>query len=80
MEVKNVLTNEQLEERMINLCKSNWKIEKMLDGLNVISPKDAIDNWFVATRPQLLKLLKIRENTDYKFVYHALTGEELIKK
>lgn len=72
MEIKEVLSNKELEKRFKKLCKSNWKIENMADGLDTVGAKETIDKWFAASRPMLLKMLKIEENKDYKFVYHEL--------
>jgi len=74
MDIKNVLTNEQLEIKFTNLCKTNWKIEKMTDGLifNGAGAKSIIDNWYEASRQELLSMLNIKEDENYKFVYHEI--------
>lgn len=69
MVIKNVVSNEVLKERLTGLCKSNWKIKKMAENLSG-SAKDVIDNWWDASRPNLLKMLNIVESEDYPFVYH----------
>ena len=70
MDIKNVLTNEELESKFLNLCESNRKVKIMAKGLS-FSGKAIIDNWFAATRPKLLDLLEIQENEDYPLVYHS---------
>ena len=69
---ENVLTDEQLEIKFSELCKTNWKIEKMADSLNVTGAKNIIDNWHKASRQQLLSMLNIKEDENYKFVYHEI--------
>lgn len=78
MDIKNVLTDEDLQERMDKLKSENWLINKMADiihpgkTIHSLSAKNQIDNWVQHTRPQLLKLLKISENENYKFMYHDI--------
>jgi hypothetical protein len=69
MVIENVISNEDLEERFNSLCESNWKIKNMSQNLSG-SAKDVIDNWYDASRSNLLKLLNIVENESYPFVYH----------
>ena len=73
--IKNVITNEELEKRFTNLCESNWKVKKMTDGLTG-NARQIIGNWWPASRLALLKLLNLKEDKNYKFVYHELNQED----
>ncbi len=70
MEIKNVLTDEQLQEKLDILCDKNWKIKRIYEDKMYFGAKDAIDNWPDASRNQLLNMLGIKENVDFKKVYH----------
>lgn len=69
--IENVITNDELGVRLEELCNTNWKIKSMSEGL-MGNSKAIIDNWFPASRPSLLKMLNLKENEEYKFVYHNI--------
>ncbi len=76
MEIKNVISDEELENRLVALRKDNWKIDNMAKGLSG-NAKQIVDNWFDATRLMLLRMLKFKENDKYNFVYHDLENETI---
>ena len=72
MEIKNVLTEEELSERLSKLRMNNWKIDNIAKTLNGSTAKEIIDNWQLPTRDMFLKLMNIKENEEFKTVYHNL--------
>lgn len=69
MVIDNVVESGILEERFNSLCAANWKIKGMAANLSG-NPKDKIDNWFSASRSNLLKMLNVIENEEFPKIYH----------
>jgi hypothetical protein len=69
MVIEDVIESSVLEERFNALCESNWKIKGMAKNLSG-GAKDKIDNWYSASRDNLLRMLGIIENAEFPKVYH----------
>jgi hypothetical protein len=69
VEITNVLSESDLQERYDDVCKDNWLIPKMAAGVKGATIKEIIDNWPTPTRKQLLDKMNIKEHETYKQVY-----------
>jgi hypothetical protein len=70
MNILNVLTENELNDRLSKLRNDNWKIDNIAKTLNGSTAKEIIDNWQLPTRKEFLKLMKIKENKEFKNIYH----------
>jgi hypothetical protein len=74
MNIENALSDEELQKRFDALCAINPVVQMMTKGLvrYKINPKTAreyIDQWFAASRKDLLQRLSIKEHESYKGIY-----------
>jgi hypothetical protein len=80
MEIKNILTKENLQLRLDKLCEENWLIDQIYKAtvLNVDSTGilKILGSWPKPTRKQLLKKLNVFENAEHPGIYHASSPEK----
>ena len=74
MDIKNVLSDDELQDRYDVLKAINPLISKMEGRVHGNSARDKINGWFIASRKDLLFRLSIREHESYKGLYLDNTG------
>ena len=75
MEIKNVLSEKELGERLTK-ARKNWKIDNIAKTLGGSTAKEIIDNWILPTRKTFLRLMNIEENKEFKSIYHDSNKED----
>ena len=66
LKFENVLSNEEMDERIKKLASKNWKVQKLLETLNVT--ENIMQAWNLPTREPLLKLINVTEPSPGIFV------------
>lgn len=71
MDIKNVLSDEELQKKLTKLCNENFIARKITETFtDSDSARNIINNWPNASRKDLLNKLNIFENKEYPGIYH----------
>lgn len=70
-DIKDALTENELNKKLTKLRDGSWLINRIAKSLNFNTAKEIIDNWPLPTRYQLLEKMGIEEDKNFKGIYHS---------
>jgi hypothetical protein len=70
LNILNVISLKEIEDRFSKLCEENEDINKLAETYKVKSYKLILDNWNPETKDVILEKLSLVENPEFDNVYH----------